>query len=155
MALLALERRVLAEGRFFVRTEAEVSDLAAMDRAIADYAQSENAVLLVARVDGAVVGLIRMTGGALVRTRHSAKLEVLVHPDHRGQGHGRALMEAGMGWARDTPGISRVALCVFADNVQALQMYERMGFVEEGRRRGEYRETDGTLRDDVLMAMAV
>ena len=146
---------MLTEGRFFVRTADEVQNLASMDRSIAAYADSENAVMLAARVDGSVVGVIRMTGGALMRTRHSAKLEVLVHPAHRGQGHGRALMAAGLDWARTSPQIRRVALCVFADNTGALAMYGRLGFVEEGRRIGEYREADGTLRDDVMMALSV
>lgn len=153
--MLALERMVLNEGRFFVRTADEAPDLASMDRSIADYLQSENAVMLAARVDGAVVGVIRMTGGALKRTRHSAKLEVLVHPSYRGKGHGRDLMAAGLAWARSTPQVQRVALCVFADNIDALAMYERLGFVEEGRRIGEYREADGTLRDDVMLALSV
>ncbi len=54
-------------------------------------------------------------------------------------------------WAEANPIIEKLGLSVFADNERALHIYRTMGFDEEGRRLGEYRMEDGTLRDDVLL----
>ena len=89
-------------------------------------------------------------GGSLLRLRNTGKLEVMVHPDWRGQGIGRALLEAGLAWAEGSP-LHKVGLAVFATNERALHLYTELGFREEGRRPREYRMEDGTLRDDVLL----
>jgi ribosomal protein S18 acetylase RimI-like enzyme len=107
---------------------------------------------LVARLPkGRVAGLVTATVGGLERMQHAAKLEVLVDANCRGQGIGRALMEACCAWADAEPSIEKLSLSVFADNEPAIGLYQSLGFLEEGRRLREYRMSDGSYRDDVLM----
>jgi ribosomal protein S18 acetylase RimI-like enzyme len=51
--------------------------------------------------------------------------------------------------------LQKLSLAVFADNSPAIGLYRSLGFIEEGRRIGEYREEDGRLRDDLIMARSV
>ena len=51
--------------------------------------------------------------------------------------------------------LEKLSLAVYAHNLPALSLYRALGFQEEGRRVGEYRFADGSLRDDVLMALPV
>ena len=108
-----------------------------------------------ARLRDSIVGVVTVEGGRIRRRRHAAVLEIFLHPDVRGCGIGRQLMELGLSWARANPRLTKLNLAVFADNRRAVALYESLGFVVEGRRLGEYRERDGTLRDDLLMAMDV
>jgi RimJ/RimL family protein N-acetyltransferase len=53
-------------------------------------------------------------------------------------------------WVRER-GLARLALSVFPDNARAIAVYTRAGFVREGLRRRQYRQADGTYRDELLM----
>lgn len=152
LPLLALKREVLAERDWFITLPEELTttldDQVALVRELRD---APNSVLLVARRErGRVVGAVTLMGGALARTRHAARLEILVDPAHRGRGVGRALMTAALAWAEANPVLTKVGLSVFATNERAIALYRSMGFVEEGRRPREYRMEDGTWRDDIL-----
>ncbi len=47
----------------------------------------------------------------------------------------------------------KLGLRALSNNPGALRLYERHGFVEEGRLRAELRRDDGTYADDVWMAL--
>jgi ribosomal protein S18 acetylase RimI-like enzyme len=89
------------------------------------------AVLLVRR---------RPNGLAVLRFRpsiYSSALEcylaeLYVQPDHRGQGLGRALLEATMDLARER-GANFMDLGTSEDDVAARALYERMGFINRER----------------------
>ena len=63
---------------------------------------------------------------------------IAVAPDQRGQGVGRALLDAALGEAA-TRGISAVFLEVRDSNQRARELYASRGFEEVGRRRRYYR----------------
>lgn len=53
--------------------------------------------------------------------------ELWVEPDHRGEGHATALMDAVAAWGRER-GAERVSLSVNADNERAREFYASRGF---------------------------
>ncbi len=53
--------------------------------------------------------------------------DVIVEPEHRGKGYGRATMKAGEDFAREHGGTS-LALNVFGPNVVARRLYESMDY---------------------------
>ena len=57
--------------------------------------------------------------------------QMWVAPDYRKQGAGRALLDAAVGWARDS-GADTVVLDVTVGNAPARALYERGGFVAIG-----------------------
>ncbi len=62
-------------------------------------------------------------------------------------------MRAGIEWARDV-GVRRLKLGVFETNERALALYRKLGFVEEGRLKGEV-VLDGKPVDEILMALTL
>ena len=137
-AILALHRSVLAEDRWFISQPAEAGGIDHTLKLIRDCARQPSSVFLVARNGAAVIGFLVARPGPLARMRHAPKLEVLVDASARGNGVGRALMAACLGWARTTPSVEKLGLSVFADNEAAIAMYRSFGFREEGRRVAEY-----------------
>jgi ribosomal-protein-alanine N-acetyltransferase len=75
-------------------------------------------------------------------------LNVAIHPDWRGRGHGRELVGAVIDEARAL-GARVVYLEVRAGNVVARRLYRRLGFRDLGVRRGYY----GPGQDAIVMEL--
>lgn len=77
------------------------------------------------------VGLHPITGQT--RRRHVAEMGIMVASRAQGQGVGAALMAALLDYADNWAQVLRIELTVYADNARAIRLYQRFGFVEEGR----------------------
>lgn len=81
------------------------------------------------------------------------ELTVGVDPDFHGQGIGKNLFATLFSFVQQQrPDISRIELYTNEKNVKALALYERMGFVREGRLAGKIRVHDGSIEADIPMA---
>lgn len=83
-----------------------------------------------------------------------ASLGMCVADGWRGQGVGRALMEAAIDWARSA-GAHKVDLQVWPHNDAAQRLYEALGFVAEGHLRRHYPRKNGELWDAVIMGLVL
>lgn len=73
-------------------------------------------------------------------------MNIAVHPDHRKQGIGTALI-VGLIGALERKGSHSLMLEVRVSNQQAISVYHALGFVEVGRRKNYYRNP----REDALI----
>lgn len=154
--LLNIYRGILDEGRWFITHPDEFRGTEETQaRLIRDRNAETNGRIFAARFQNRLVGSLSIKGGNMERTRHVGMIEVYVAKSARGLGVGRALLEAGVVWAETNPILRKLALNVFEDNHRAVRLYQRYGFVIEGRLIGEYLEEDGTLRNDLMMARMV
>jgi putative acetyltransferase len=81
-------------------------------------------------------------------------LTVAVRPDWQGKGLGSLLFQALIAAARDlSPAITRIELMAREGNDGAIRLYQRLGFRIEGRFAGRVHLPDGTVEDDIAMAM--
>ena len=83
---------------------------------------------------------------------HVFSLTIVVHPGHTRRGIGTALLIHLQGWASSRREVRKVELLVRSTNAGARRLYERFGFVEEGRFRERVRLPDGEFIDDIAMA---
>jgi len=104
-------------------------------------------------VDRTLVGHLDLTGGRVPAELHRATLGMGIERRARGCGHGRALLETAIAWAR-AHGLAWLDLGVFAHNERARAVYRRVGFVEVGTIRDQFR-LDGISIDDVTMTLAL
>jgi RimJ/RimL family protein N-acetyltransferase len=82
-----------------------------------------------AEVDGALVGTVALEYSSKPKTRHSALvIGMYVRDSARGQGLGRALLQAALAHAAQRPGIEVVTLTVTEGNAPAIRLYEAAGF---------------------------
>jgi L-phenylalanine/L-methionine N-acetyltransferase len=86
-----------------------------------------------------------------LRRMHARVLAITVAVDWQGRGVGEQLMSALMDWADNWAGVLRIELTVFADNAQAIKLYERHGFAKEGVMRA-FALRDGAYIDALAMA---
>jgi len=105
---------------------------------------------LVAVAGGAIVGLLHVQA-----SRHGfGDLGMAVARGWRGRGVGSALLAAGIEWARERH-LHKLTLAVFPHNTAAIALYEKFGFVEEGRRVKQFRRASGELWDAIEMGLLI
>ncbi len=105
---------------------------------------------LIAKDENGFVGYVSLVFPRFRKLRGNAYLTIAVQDACRGKGVGTTLMTAAEGFAR-SHGARRIELDVLARNEGAIRLYERLGYVTEGRRRDAVEYADGT-GDVVMMA---
>ena len=116
------------------------------------FAPGKADLLLVAERDGQVVGSAGLHPvGVHLRRRHVMMLGISVATQAQRQGVGSALMQALCDYADGWANVLRLELGVFTDNVAAIALYRKFGFVIEGTQRA-YALRDGRYVDSHMMA---
>jgi GNAT superfamily N-acetyltransferase len=138
-------------------TDAPIDELAAIDRHRLGWSQALDEPYWLRTwgvvVGGEVRGHLDLHGGRLSSEFHRAMLGMGIERGWRGQGHGRALLEVAIAWARTTE-LAWLDLGVFAHNARARALYTSVGFVEVGVTLDRFR-VDGVVIDDVAMVLAL
>lgn len=111
----------------------------------------EGHTVLVAEAEGLLVGNLSLQVEPNPRRRHVAHIGMAVRDDWAGRGVGSRLMAAATDLADNWLGLRRLELTVYADNLAALALYRKAGFVEEGRARA-FALRNGELVDALYMA---
>ena len=139
---VARERRYLAqvEAPALERIEAFVRD-----------SVKNNAAQYVALEGSAIVGWCDIFPDWAAAVAHCGGLGMGVLAAYRGRGIGTQLITATLAHAR-RQGLVRIELEVRIDNSAAIRLYERVGFVHEGRKRHRLR-FDGVNFDALVMGL--
>lgn len=85
------------------------------------------------------------------RRRHAGLIGISVSEAWQGKGVGKALMQAGVDLADKWINLTRLELEVYADNEEAIRLYEQFGFEREGVLR-QHAFRDGRYVDSIMMA---
>jgi len=129
---------------FLTYPDENTFDAAQEGRILKEKENSENEIEILAIIDGAVIGTARIEAvGTKYKVRHRAEFGISVLKKFWGLGIGRALMDSCIECAK-TAGYSQLELSVVAENVRALSMYKKVGFIEYGRNpKGFYSRNTG------------
>jgi RimJ/RimL family protein N-acetyltransferase len=152
-AVIACAQAVFNEPGVMVLTSPDEfhPTLAEEEKFLADHQAAENSVFLIAVAGDEVIGMLGCTGGRRRGNRHVVMLGMSVHREWRDRGVGSALMARAVEWARAGGVVTRIELDVYVENARARHLYEKFGFMVEGRRRAIYR--DGHYHDDLIMGL--
>ncbi len=118
-------------------------------------ANSDSGRFIVVEADGEIVGHALLDPLKLAVTAHVVDLTIAVHEGYQGMGLGKKLLSHLIDWARSSPKIDRVELRVRSSNKNAIELYKRMGFVEEGRMVKRLKIGGDRYLDDLVMGLWV
>ena len=117
--------------------------------------ESENSLLLVALEDEKIIGNIDITGGKRKRLRHTGLIGMGMLKDYRSKGLGTLLLQTAVKWSRKNPIVEKLWLQIIADNAPAIELYKKMGFVEEGRQKNFIKVSNEKYSDNIVMALSL
>lgn len=109
---------------------------------------------LLARHDGALVGYASLHRSELGWSAHVAELRIVVAPDQRGKGLGRALTQEVFALAIGS-GIEKLVARMTLDQKGAIATFEGLGFRPEALMRDHVKDLDGNSHDLIVMSHAV
>lgn len=118
---------------------------------IRKFNENPNHRLYGAFVDGRLEGYLTSYSQNFKRIQHTTALSMVVSQEKRGQGLGSRLLFHFFESIEHDSSIQRVQLSVISSNVRAQSLYQKFGFVVEGRRTKAYLMPDGRYEDEVLM----
>ncbi len=82
-------------------------------------------------------GKVCAYGGMIVAVDEGQITNIATHPDYRRQGYGRAIVEALVKYAKMN-GLDSISLEVRESNRAAIELYTKLGFKVEGKRKDFY-----------------
>ncbi|MCD5323363.1 MULTISPECIES: GNAT family N-acetyltransferase [Pontibacillus] len=147
-----IQQDVASEGPYLITITEELKKTSEHHHNwVSELIEHERKHLLVAEIDEKIIGWIVFQSPSRARLAHTGTFGMMVQEASRGMGIGRQLLEHLMEWAKDHPVIEKVSLGVFSSNENAIRLYQRLGFVEEGRKVREIKLEEGQYVDDILM----
>ncbi|MDI6601788.1 MAG: GNAT family N-acetyltransferase [Thermoanaerobacteraceae bacterium] len=111
-------------------------------------------LILVAECEGRIIGfltLYRYFGGRSPKVQHVGEIGINILDGYRDKGLGYRMMNFAIDWARRR-GYTKLCLSVFSTNERAIYLYKKCGFVEEGRRKAQFKIGD-TYVDEIEMGL--
>ena len=146
---------IAREGLYFLRSRFEMDEQ--RQRALIAGVRDRGDLILLAVDDvgeGRVAGWVSIFRARAEFMQHTAELGMGVVPGYRGIGLGTVLVDRSLRWAAGQK-IEKVKLCVRAGNERARALYEKFGFVKEGRRVRDIKDQHGHYDDIVEMSFFV
>ena len=118
-------------------------------------ASSNNQITLLAFLNDKIAGLVNITADQRKRVRHIGDLFIVIGKRYWNNGLGSFLLEEVVEWAQASGILRRLQLTVQTRNQAAVHLYQKHGFVIEGRQeRGAYIE-EGDFIDVYLMGRLI
>ncbi len=145
---------IFSDDRFFLTTQEEIRGQQSIEKSnerTESFNKHENKLLLIAEVDEQIVSLSDVQCGEKNRNQHVGQIGLSIRKEYRNNGLGTAIMQTMIDWASEHPDIEKLALGVYTANTHAIALYEKMGFIEEGRKVKEIKYADGAYDDCILM----
>lgn len=155
-ALLETMKEILKVSRHTLVTTEEFTYTAEQEEEmIRKHQENPNKIIITPKVSGRIVGMLDFSNGHRNRIAHYGEFGMSVHPDFQGIGIGKMMLEALLNWAKSNSQIETVRLRVHSKNQLAITLYEKCGFVAEGKEVRGVKFSDGTYDDVIHMACHV
>jgi RimJ/RimL family protein N-acetyltransferase len=97
--------------------------------------EADNHLYILGLIEERIVATLVFSGGRRPRIRHAGDLSMSGRQQYWGLGMGSLMLDTLIVWARETPIVKKIDVRVRTDNHRAIRLYERKGFVTEGRLR--------------------
>ncbi|MFA5005913.1 MAG: GNAT family protein [Candidatus Izemoplasmatales bacterium] len=112
--------------------------------------EAKTSAMFLGILDGRIVSVVNVNAPTRPRIAHTCEIGVSVRKECWNLGVGSAMMDRLVRFARSTGILEVIHLSVRSDNLHAIRLYERTGFVKIGTYE-KYMKVDGRSHDVLLM----
>lgn len=149
--IVKLMRDVIKEGPYTLAEPDEYNTTAADEAAkIRRCRDKDGKIYLVAEYKDEIAGFICLDSWPTRRTWHTGLFSVYLKKKWRSKGVGSMLIKAMLDWGKTDPVNRKISLAVFSTNKDAIALYRKLGFKNEGCCKRDM-IIDGEYVDSVLM----
>ncbi len=152
--LTLAEKEIAKNPGFFVSRPHELK-VETFRKTIAHLLEISNGKYIVAEKDGFIIGQARLDPMGLEAIEHVVRLSIGVHPGHEEKGIGEMMLSHLIEWAKIAPKVEKIELHVRAENTRAIRLYQKLGFMPEGRLRERVHIKSDKYIDDIEMSLFV
>ncbi len=151
-AILQLSYDVIGEDETLVTTTEEFNvTLDQQKEFIHFYSSAPLNCIIVAEYNNDIIGMLTFQCETLKKFSHHGTIGMIVNKRWRGTGVGKTLLTTIIEWAHDQPFLEKLCLEVVASNKNAISLYKKLGFIEEGRQVQQVKNLKGEYDDMILM----
>ena len=146
-------KAIFNESKYMLTTADEFQMTVEQERTFLENMYSQPGMLgIIAEYHNEIIGFLNFQNGHKKRTQHIGEFGMSVEKRFRHQGVGQKLLSTLLNWAEKNPVIEKVCLEVFDQNTNAIKLYEKMGFFEEGRKKRNIKISENEYYDIICMA---
>ena len=109
---------------------------------------------LIAEIEGEIVGTLTFSTGKRQRIRHMGEFGTTVLRKYWNAGIGGHMLAYLISWAKQTGIVRKINLRVRVDNLPAIHLYEKYGFIHEGHITREF-YLHGQFVDAYIMGLQI
>jgi len=154
--LLVYTKQILFESAYLLTTPQEFTmTLDRQKQWLSQMLNNPNKLVIIAEYNNEIIGLLDFHNGNKKRIEHQGMFGMSVRKEFQQEGIGRALLNTLIEWVKTNPAIEKIGLEVLSKNTNAIQLYRKLGFIEEGRKRRAIKLNDNTYDDIILMGYFV
>lgn len=151
--VLRFNQTIISEAPFLLTTVAEFKITYEQEKQFLKQIYDDYCKLaILAEYQGNIIGFLDFHNGHKKRIQHQGSFGMSVGDKFRNQGVGKAMLTLLLAWATENPIIEKVCLEVFAENMNAISLYAKVGFVEEGRKIKAIKVNEYIYYDLISMA---
>lgn len=150
--ILMYTKMTMRESKYLLTTEEEFQfSVEQEEKFLHEMLNGQGNLAIVAECNDQIIAFLNFQNGQKKRIQHQGVFGMSVAKAYQNQGIGKAMLESLLDWAKENPLIEKVSLEVFARNANAIALYKKVGFEEEGRKRKETK-MNNDYDDLILMA---
>jgi len=116
---------------------------------------NDNSILLLAIYNDQIIATFCLIGKQQQKIKHTAEIAIAILKEWQGQGLGTALFNIAIDWAKQRSSLEILYLDVFEENRNGYNLYKKVGFTEDGRRKNYYKTKSGKYIDNIMMSLNI
>lgn len=132
--IVKLMKDVIKEGHYTLYEPDEYKSTAKSEaKRITVFKNAPGKIYLVGEIEKEITGFISFDNWNTRRTAHTGLFSVYLKKKWRDLGIGRILVNGLIEWGKNNPVNKKISLAVFSTNKNAIALYKKLGFKQEGR----------------------